>query len=534
MGSHFIAFEKTGRFSDFICEYLSEDKSLRPFYGHSPNLKGFKNQIKLKKAQFSSLNRSVLVKEWTRQYEGLSPDSSVLKNIEKLKNENTFTITTGHQLCLMTGPVYFIYKIASTINLCKKLKKEFPEADFVPVYWMASEDHDFEEISSFRFQDKRIQWQVESKGAVGELSLNSLYDVLNVFEKHLGNSKEANKIKKWIELSYKTSTTLAEATFKLVNQLFGHHGLLVLEPNTRPLKEVFQPYIEEELLTSFSNKAVLNQIEDLKANYNKGYIPQVNPREINLFYLTPKERFRIEKKDCVFSLHGTEIRWTNEEMIEQVKKFPERFSPNVILRPLYQEVILPNLAYIGGAGELAYWLELKQSFNKAEVVFPLLVLRNSALLIAEKEAKKIAKLKLTSEDLFLKRNSLINKKIRQISNIDLDLNFLKKQLAIQFDFLMDLTKETDASFLGVVEAQKMKQFKGIEVLEKRLLKAQKRVLKDEVQRLVRLHELLFPDDTLQERKINFLTFYLIMGDSFFDIIFNSFDALRSDFVLIEY
>jgi uncharacterized protein YllA (UPF0747 family) len=221
-------------------------------------------------------------------------------------------------------------------------------------------------------------------------------------------------------------------------------------------------------------------------------------------------------------------------MIEQVKKFPERFSPNVILRPLYQEVILPNLAYIGGAGELAYWLELKQSFNKAEVVFPLLVLRNSALLIAEKEAKKIAKLKLTSEDLFLKRNSLINKKIRQISNIDLDLNFLKKQLAIQFDFLMDLTKETDASFLGVVEAQKMKQFKGIEVLEKRLLKAQKRVLKDEVQRLVRLHELLFPDDTLQERKINFLTFYLIMGDSFFDIIFNSFDALRSDFVLIEY
>jgi bacillithiol biosynthesis cysteine-adding enzyme BshC len=534
MGSQYIAFEKTGRFSDFICDYLREEKSLRPFYGHPPNLKGFEKQIKLKKNQYSSSHRRILVEEWTRQYKGLSPDAAVVKNIEKLKNENTFTITTGHQLCLMTGPVYFIYKIVSAISLCKQLKKEYPQADFVPVYWMASEDHDFEEISSFRFQDKRIQWPGEPQGAVGELSLHSLQDVLTVFEKHLGSSKEAEQIKEWIALSYKSSSTLSEATFKLVNALFGDSGLLVLEPNTKPLKEVFQPYIEKELVSAFSNIAVLQQIEDLKAQYNTNFTPQVNPREINLFYLTPKDRFRIEKKEGVYSLHGTEQQWSEAEMLAHVQKYPERFSPNVILRPLYQEVILPNLAYIGGGGELAYWLELKQSFEKSEVAFPLLVLRNSAVLFAEKEAKKIAKLKISPEDLFLKRNSLINKKIRQISNIDLDLSFLKEQLVNQFEYLMGLTNETDPSFKGAVEAQKKKQFKGIEVLEKRLLKAQKRVLSDEVQRLVRLHDSLFPEDTLQERTVNFLTFYLILGDSFFDLLSRSFDPLRSDFVLIEY
>ena len=217
-----------------------------------------------------------------------------------------------------------------------------------------------------------------------------------------------------------------------------------------------------------------------------------------------------------------------------VDSHPQRFSPNVILRPLYQECILPNLCYIGGGGELAYWFQLKSTFTHFKLPFPILLLRNSALLYSEKVGRKIAKLNLETADLFMSRNSLLNKKVRQISNIDLDLTPLKEQLKKQFEYLNTLVAKTDASFKGSVEAQQAKQFKGIDFLERRLLKAQKRVLKDEVERLVYLHEQLFPNDSLQERTLNFTTFYIDLGKDFLPELIDALDPLNPDFVLLEY
>ena len=159
---------------------------------------------------------------------------------------------------------------------------------------------------------------------------------------------------------------------------------------------------------------------------------------------------------------------------------PERFSPNVIMRPLYQEVILPNLCYIGGGGELAYWLRLKSFFDSQKVVFPLLLLRNSVLLITQKQAKKLKKLNVTYQDIFLKRDRFINKKVREISNINIDFTPQREHLIKQFENLYLLAEQTDKSFLGAVKAQEVKQLKGLDNLEKRLLTAQKRKLADEV------------------------------------------------------
>jgi uncharacterized protein YllA (UPF0747 family) len=220
-------------------------------------------------------------------------------------------------------------------------------------------------------------------------------------------------------------------------------------------------------------------------------------------------------------------------MMDWVDKSPEKFSPNVLLRPLYQEVILPNIAYIGGGGELAYWLELKSFFDAQKVPFPLLILRNAALVISEKNIRKINKFKLELKDLFLKRNALINKKVRQVSNIDLDLSPFKKLLESQFEALNLLIQETDASFEGAVKAQKSKQLKGIDHLEYRLLKAQKMKLKDQVERLVLLHEQLFPSGQLQERVENFSSFYLEQGDNFIEFLLETFDPLSAEFTIVE-
>jgi len=534
MQKKFISFEETKRFSKLITDYLGRSVNLDPFYGTFPLIENFRQQIALKKGSYSAANRQVLTDVLKLQYEAISYSDAVNENLNLLKNENTFTITTGHQLSLMTGPLYFLYKIISTINLCKRLKNEYPDFDFVPIYWMASEDHDFEEISSFRFQNKSIRWPKETAGAVGEMSLEDLLPVLDIFEQHLGESINAQQLKDLMKASYRKSKTLSEATFRLVNLLFGQYGLIVLEPHNPQLKTLFKPIVKEELTKRSSYKEVNSQIEKLKQDYDAEYKPQVNPRDINLFYLSENGRYRIEKKEDRFYLNGTEQSFTESEILVVLESNPEKFSPNVILRPIYQECILPNLCYVGGGGELAYWFQLKSTFDYFSVPFPSLLLRNSAVLYSKKQGRKIAKLNLQTTELFMKRNALLNKKVRQISNIDLDLSELKKKLKKQFDYLQDLVSQTDPSFQGAVAAQQAKQFKGIDHLEKRLLNAQKRVLKDEVERLVLIHEQLFPNDNLQERTLNFTSFFLELGSDFIPQLIDSLDPLNPNFVLLEY
>jgi len=534
MQTQHIPLQETGRFSQLICDYLSQKKGLQDFYSQYPDLENFQEAMDRKRVHFSKDTRSVLVDVLQEQYTAVEMTKAVSNNLELLAKKNTFTITTGHQLCLMTGPLYFIYKIVSTINLCKQLKTRYPKSNFVPVYWMASEDHDFEEVSFFQFQDKKIKWNREAAGAVGALPLDDLQAVLDTFETNLGKQPEAAVVKAWLDQSYRNAADLSEATFRLVHKLFGASGLLVLEPNVKALKNLFSPFTKEELDTQSSNESVLFQIEQIKAKYDVNYRPQVNPRPINLFYLTPKGRFRIEKEEDYFVLQGTEQRFTKSEFFALLETHPERFSPNVILRPLYQEVILPNLCYIGGGGEIAYWFQLKHNFDRLQVPFPLLLVRNSVLLYANKLGKKIDKLGLEPSDLFLNRKALIDKKVREISEIDLDLNFLKEQLEKQFAYLQTLVTKTDKSFKGAVEAQQKKQVKGVEHLEKRLLKAQKRVLTDQVQRLELLHDALFPKDQLQERSQNFISFYLEIGSDFIPGLLDALDPLNSDFTLIEY
>ena len=529
-----LTLQETGRFSQLICDYVANDNRLTSFFSHYPTLENFKEQITVKSKHFTKEARSVLSAVLEKQYEVL-PHSKISSNqLLLLKKENTFTVTTGHQLSLMTGPLYFIIKIACTINLCKQLKVAYPKYNFVPLYWMASEDHDFEEISSFQFRDKKFHWNKESTAAVGSLVLDDLLPVLNVFETHLGNHPEVNTIKEWIKGSYRTAKDLSEATFRLVHALFGDEGLLVLEPNVKELKAYFKPILEDELKTNASYTYVIKQIKDIKDTYDKKYIPQVNPREINLFYLTPHGRYRIEKKDEKYALIGTEKHFSKAEFFELLDAHPERFSPNVILRPVYQELILPNLCYIGGAGEIAYWLQLKENFDRLKIPFPMLLVRNSVLLYSQKTAKKMEKLKLTPSDLFLKRTALINKKIKEFSSVNLDLGFLKEQLKEQFKYLHSLVAQTDPSFEGAVSAQEKKQTKGIQHLEKRLLKAQKRVRSDQVERLELLHNELFPADQLQERSLNFTAFHLETNGQLIPLLLKSVQPLQSDFTLIEY
>ncbi len=527
-----ISFKDTKYFSSLICDYLDEDENLIPFYNRFPNVENFKDQIQEKKRSFPLRQRQVLSKVLKNQYSKIEISTQTKKNIDVLNEENTFTITTGHQLNLFTGPLYFLYKIISTINLTSQLKKKYPDYNFVPIYWMATEDHDFDEINYFSFQEMKLSWNRESKGAVGRLDTKELDAVLGAFSGMLGTGTNANYIKELFKKTYVNHDNLADATRYLANELFGNYGLVILDADAKELKEQFIPYFEKEIKEQLSFSEVTKTNESLTKLASQ-YTIQVNPREINLFYLTDELRERIIKKGHVFLVKNTAIKWTESELLQEIKNHPERFSPNVIMRPLYQEVILPNLCYIGGGGEIAYWLQLKSYFEAVEIPFPILLLRNSVLLQSAKQNQKLKKLDIANEDLFLDKNSFINKKVRSISNIDIDLSPQKETLKKQFEDLYKLARLTDKSFLGAVSAQERKQIKGLENLEKRLLKAQKKKLADHVERITDIQNQLFPNQNLQERVANFSEFYLVYGEELIPHLIKNLQPLQGEFLVLS-
>ena len=531
MPTECIAFKNTNYFSSLICDYLDEKKELQSFYNNFPKLENFKKQIEEKKVSVNLQSRTILSEALKSQYADTEISSLTLQNIEALKQGNTFTITTGHQLNLFTGPLYFLYKIVSVINLTTQLKQEYPKNNFVPIYWMATEDHDFDEINYFNFKGKKVQWNRNASGAVGELSTEGLDKVFNVFTKELGSGQNAETLRDLFQSAYLKHDNLADATHYLANALFATYGLVIVDANHKELKNLFIPFIEDELINQTSYKQVIDTSSKLD-NIESNYKVQVNPREINLFYLNKDVRERIVLEEGVYKVLNTNISWTKSEILKEVLNFSQRFSPNVIMRPLYQEVILPNLCYTGGGGELAYWMQLKDYFQTVKVPFPMLLLRNSALIKTKKQSGKLSNLNISNEDLFLKRDAFINKKVRQISNIDIDFSEQLKLLQEQFKDLYNLAKKTDKSFIGAVAAQEKKQTNGLQNLEKRLLAAQKRKLKDQVQRITELQNELFPNGSLQERNTNFSELYLEFGEQLVPKLIEKLKPLQGEFTLL--
>ncbi len=528
MKIHQIPIKETGYFSKLICDYCEGEAFLNSFYNNKPTLDGFAKQLE-EKSVFSGTKRAVLVEALNQQYKGISLSELTETNVWSLADNNTFTITTGHQLNIFTGPLYFLYKIVSVINLTKRLKEVHPDKNFVPIYWMATEDHDFDEINFFRSKGQKISFEKMVSGAVGRISTEGMKSVYDAFSELIGSSKNAMYLKELFQKAYLQHDNLTAATRYLVNELFGAYGLVIVDGDDAKLKALFTPFVREELTNKTSYKEVIKTNEQLEGAYKI----QVNPREINLFYLKDQLRARIIESKGRFVVNNTQLSFSEAEMLKEVDEHPERFSPNVILRPLYQEVILPNLSYIGGGGELAYWMQLKTMFDTFNVPFPILLLRNSLLFATEKQFKKMNKLGCTIEDLFKKQDNLVNKKLYERSDIEIDFSRQREFLKTQFEGLKEIANHTDASFIGAVNAQEKKQLNGLDTLEKRLLKAQKRKYAEELSRLKELQDALFPNQSLEERTKNFSEYYLEFGTQLIPMLLEAQDPLNNHFTVIE-
>ncbi|MFH1321753.1 MAG: bacillithiol biosynthesis cysteine-adding enzyme BshC [Bacteroidota bacterium] len=550
---------RTGRdyFPPMILDYLNGEEKLKPFYKYpvsnkqnltyserSRTINAFKSAIFERQNQ--KINRKLLVEILKEQYSSIvSRPQSLIPHIELLLLQNTFTITTGHQLCLFTGPLYFIYKIITTINLAEKLKNAFPEYNFIPVYWMVSEDHDFNEINHIHLFNKTIEWKPDKKereGAVGRISADSIKNVLEELKSILGQGQYSKELYEFFKKTYSEHKTLAQATRYLVNELFGKYGLVIIDGDDKRLKSEFKDVIEDDII----NNMAFQLINSTNKKLSRHYKVQVNPRGINCFYLGKNSRERIEKnlksKGSVtvphqedlksYSVLNTDISFSEAELLTEIHDHPEKFSPNVVLRPLYQEKILPNLAYVGGSAELAYWLQLKSAFDHYDVNFPVLILRNSVLLIDNKINKRLNKLGIQPKQLFNNTNLIVKNFLRKTSQVEINIDAEKKIITKAFKSMILKAEKTDVSLKAAVSAELQKQLKSLSNIERKLLKAEKRKRETDVDQINKIKEKLFPKNTLQERYDNFIPYYLKYGKEFFSILKRELNPLEYEFIIL--
>lgn len=495
MNKQGIDLRDTNQFSTFFLDYLDGKESLRPFYAHLPTIDSFAQIIKDK--NFSTENRVVLFEALTNQYKGIELSESSQQNLVKLKEDKTYTVTTGHQLNLFTGPLYFIYKIVSTINLANRLKERYPDCEFVPVYWMASEDHDFDEINYFKLDGKKYQWNSDQTGAVGDFLLD------DSFKKFL---KEVSFASEVFLNAYKSSKSLAEAVRKYVNDLFAEYGLLILDGHDKELKSLFRKVIKEDL---FDHGPFQKATETTDKLESLGFKGQIFPREINFFYLDKGVRERIEGlSDGGFQVVNTKISFTEEQMELLIEEHPDRFSPNVVLRPVYQEVILPNIAYLGGPAEVIYWLQLKGVFDLLEVPFPMVLPRSFGLILDEKICRKMRQLGWSDKDLFVDTEEWKKEYVKENASLDISLDEERGILSKLFEEKGKEASELEKTLADAFEAGKVRSLKILDQMSRKLRKAEERKQEITLDRVDAIRDFTHPGGSPQERVVNMMQFYL--------------------------
>ena len=515
---------ETTYFSD-LANQINDNQSALQNYIQAPfSLGNFEHQIKLKKQNFSSTQRELLYNVVSKQMAAYSNFEEVNSNVELLKEENTFTVTAGHQLNMYGGPLYVLYKVMDAVRLAEKLSAKYPAQNFVPVFWIATEDHDFNEINHLHLFHDTFSWESEQKGPVGRFSLDGLEGFKNDIKSKFDNNPEFSE---FLDQFYRNEN-LADATIDFMMNLLGDYGVVILDADDKSLKSSFAPIMKRELEFHFSEKEVAKTTTQLEGD---GFHGQAMPRPVNLFYIKDQFRERIIPADNGSFEIGDEA-ISKEDLLSELDNNPERFSPNVILRPLYQEFILPNLCYLGGGGEMAYWLQFKGMFDQTEVPFPIIKVRNSIQWVDKSTSKKIEKLNLNYFDVFESIHEV--KKQFVIDNTDVELDFSKLDEKVN-SFIQELESsivKSDRGLVGYAKSESSKIQKQVDGVQQKLIRHHKKKNEDGMKQIDGIYSRLFPNNGLQERYDNMIPFLAKYGPKeFVGMVYDLIDSEEEGLIL---
>lgn len=519
-----IPYWETGRFSPLVTDYLDAAPGLRDFYRWSADADGLHAAAQAR--EFDPASRRVLCDALDLQYANMQLHPEVRANLDLLRKPNTLTVTTGHQLCLFTGPLYVPFKILNIVRLARQ--QSTPQRAVVPVFWMATEDHDRPEIDHTWINGTQVRWPGETAGAVGRLPMEGIDAVLAEVDVLLGPGSHADDLRALLRRCYRPEHDLAQATRMFVDALFGRFGVIILDGDDANLKQLFVPLMREELI----NQVTVRSVHYADGKLAEHWRTQAFARDINLFHLRPGHRSRIELQGDRYQVLDGGPSFNLDELLAELDQHPEHFSPNVLMRPLYQERILPNIAYVGGGGELAYWFQLKWLFQAMQVPMPVMLLRTSAAFISNKDRDRLAMLELTIADLFRPLEEMKAQLALKNASFPTSIKEEKAAATKFYEALKARAVATDPTLEGAVSAIAKRAMNGLDALGKKLVRAAKREQHAPLEQLSLVHEHVFPGGGLQERRENFMPWYVREGPAFFDRLLSDLDPMDPRFSIL--
>jgi len=478
-----------------------------------------------------------------KQYSEYSPSENTQNNIEKLKSEKTLTIVTGQQLGILGGPLYTIYKTLTAIKLCEVLSERYNDFNFIPVFWLEGDDHDFNEVNSIGLLDLQNEFKTIQYGenisndddriSVGKLKFDEdINDFFYEIKSSIRATEFTDDLLNNLKEFYKPNNSFKESFKNLIFSLFDKYGLIIFDPQENSSKEILKPIFKKEINDFRTNtEKVIKVSADLEENYHA----QIKVKPVNLFYSDEEGRYLIEPTDDGFRLKGKRTKFTKEELLSTIDASPEKFSPNVLLRPICQDYIFPTAFYVGGPNEIAYFAQLLPMYKLFNLEEPLLYPRKSVTLIEKNIMKTIDKFKLDIKDIFIEKNELEEKIIALLSGDNTDEIFkkVKDEFEITFDKLKAKLFEVDKTLRDTSSKTQDKILKYVDELKNKTDNAVRRKNETSVNQVNKLSTALYPNSNLQEREINFIYFQNKYGSDILDKIYDELDIDNSGHQLVE-
>ncbi len=479
-----------------------------------------------------SYDRNALLRILNDQNRDFHSGIKSLANIDLLGNDNTFAVVTGQQLGLFGGPLYTFYKAVTAVKLAYKLSADFPDYNFVPVFWLEGEDHDYEEINKIKFLSggnelTEIPYLLGGKplekniGATGSIVVD---EHIKQFFVSVGSSlPQSDYSKALLELMhgyYKPGTSLLKAFAGFMNHVYEDSGLVFINSNHPELKRILSPlFLDEINNNSETSKLVIQRSVELEEQYHA----QIKAKALNLFMFYKGGRHLIEPSDSGdYYLKNLRQRYTKEELTEIATATPELLSPNVVLRPICQDTLLPTIAYVAGPAEIAYFGQLKSVYDKHKIPMPIIFPRASVTLVEEKVLKVLEKYSLELVDLFGDVEPVLSRVSEQVSEVKVDALFdmLNGRINEAVQEARYGIQQIDPTLGGAVDNTIGKFQQQLEVLKQKTQKAQQQKEEISLKQIRKAAMNIFPNGNFQEREISAVQYLNKYGPDFVKWIAN--------------
>lgn len=552
-----VQYDKLPNFGKLFLDYVSADEESyrRASTFFNAGYKGNGDFFKVIDSKIQNYNSSryfdkhTLIEIVKHQNVSFGGNEHTAANIELLDNENTFAVVTGQQVGLFTGNLYTIYKAITAVKLVNDLKQRFPGYNFVPIFWLESEDHDFDEANHIYLinrqnmivrsgypQPANEQEQEESRKdtrPVGGRKLETkIEEILSSLKTSLLHTDFTDKILEKVSNIYTFENDFKHAFAQMLNWIFKDYGLMFIDSDDREVKKLLIPIFEKEINTS---PKLCEKIINISAELERDYDLQVKPKVINLFFIHNGNRYLIEPREGNrFALRNSKRRFEREELMNILFENPELFSPNVVLRPICQDYLLPAIVYVGGPSEISYLAQFKPAYEHYDLTMPVIFPRASVSVIESKIKKLFTNFGVEFEDIFHHKR-LMNRVIHKLSEIKVDDEFtkLEDELNRLYYELRNTTGKIDRTLMNTVDNLKEKAISSLHIFKDKLLNAQSLHSETTTAQIDKVTNNLFPQGNMQERLINILYFLNKYDEGFIKKLFDEIDIHNYNHQVIE-